>query len=152
MKKHNSLLAYGALSAALTLLLVFVCFLTLACNEGDGFEPVPQISLDKDNLNLTMGGGAQEIIITVVKSSRIKDVYRLEWESTETVAKVTAKDPEPDDETITDNWANISKSTIITLNVEPIAARETTIIFKFYNVNGENDEENNRICTVNVSS
>ena len=145
MNKQKFLQTFGAL----TLLLVFACFLTVSCEENGGYEPAVQISLDKTSIELKPAGEPVEIIVTVVKSSRIKDLYRLEWDSDETVAKVTAK--EPDYETIFDDWANISKSTIITLNVEPIAPGTTTIIIKFFNLISDNEDQDKRECTVNVT-
>ena len=146
MKKHASLQAYGALAP----LLVIACFLFVSCEDGLGYQPTTQIHIDQPTLNLHTEDEQTEIIITVIKSSVIKDTYILEWESSDnSVAAVIAK--EPDYESIFDDWADITISTTITLNVKPIGEGTARIAIVLNNSNVVKEEQETVYCDVTVS-
>jgi hypothetical protein len=86
MKKRNTLKALGAL----VLLLVLACFLA-AC-DAQYYEPSVRISLKPDKLSMTTDE-EKDIVLTVIKSSRISDIYVVTWSSDDTsVAMVEPTD------------------------------------------------------------
>ncbi|MDR2575493.1 MAG: chitobiase/beta-hexosaminidase C-terminal domain-containing protein [Treponema sp.] len=152
MKKQNSFQAYGALTvtanAALTLLLVLACLLAVACNDDPfGFQPTIDLNLSTSMLQLPEAGPNEnvwrEIRVTVIKSSRIKDTYKLEWEVDKEESVATIKPViEKGDTTIKNNSATISSSRTITFKVYSKGKEDddninnTTIKFILKSANG----------------
>jgi len=105
MKRQCSLQAYGAL----TLLLVLVCFLTAACDE-DGYQPIPIISSDKEELTFTVN------IPTRIQN----EDYRVTWEIDEPVT-VSIYDKENDE------YNEVKKP-----NGDPASTKDITETTTFY--------------------
>jgi len=117
MKKQNSFRALGALTVMLTL--VITCFLIVSCADS-GYKPGVSMSIDTTELIMQADSDPEKINVSVIKSSRIRETYTLDWapeQGGQDIATVTAA--RKNDETIYSGNAPVESSTIYTLSVKP---------------------------------